>query len=107
MYVKAGTVVAIRAGNRRKDRKYYRYDIVCDRGYRKHNSEWTGRRNVTSMKEECPYTGRAVALASRNDRWAYETTHPTHNHSPSLDSFVQPAYRRRTDDEMAAIERYA
>ena len=60
--------VRTRACNRRADGNYYRYDLACDRGINTHPDTSTGRRQVSSRKEGCPWVGRAVAHKSNQDR---------------------------------------
>ena len=78
-------IVKTRVSNRRVDGNYYRYDLACNRGVNTHENRSTGRRIVSSCKEECPWIGCAVALKSNNDRWTYKTINSTHNHLPSQD----------------------
>ena len=99
-------VVRTRACNRRADGNYYRYDLACDRGINTHPDRSTGRRQVSSRKEGCPWVGRAVAHKSNQDRWTYETIKPTHNHPPSLDASVHPMHHRMTDEERDALNRH-
>ena len=71
-----------------------------------HENRSTGRRTVSSRKEECPWIGCAVALKSNNDRWTYKTINSTHNHLPSQDASVHPMHRRMTDEDRNAIRRH-
>ena len=99
-------VVKTRAGNRRENGRYYRYDLECDRGTKKHQNISTELRKVASRKEECTWRGRAVALKANNDRWTYKTLDSSHNHLPSLDPSVHPMHRRRTTKDLDSIQRH-
>ena len=99
-------IVKTRAGNRRENGRYYRYDLECDRGTKKHQNISTELRKVASRKEECTWRGRAVALKANNDRWTYKTLDSSHNHLPSLDPSVHPMHRRRTTKDLDSIQRH-
>ena len=99
-------VVKTRASARRANGNYYRYDLACDRGIKRHKINSTGRREASSRKEGCPWVARAVALKSNQDRWTYETINSTHNHPPSLDASIHPMHRRLTDEERGVLERH-
>ena len=62
------TVVKTHAPNRRANGNYYKYDLGCDRGVNTHEKRSTGRRQASSRKEGCPWTGVAVARKSNQDR---------------------------------------
>ena len=100
------TVVKTCASNRRANGNYYKYDLGCHRGGNTHEKRSTGRRQASSRKEGCPWTGVAVARKSNQDRWTYETINPTNSHPPFLNASVHSMHRRFTSEERGSLEGY-
>ena len=99
-------IVKARASNRRANGQYYKYDLVCDRGRQRHNPIGTGRRNVSTRKEGCPFVAQAAAKKNEGDRWFLSTINSAHNHPPSLDPSVHPMHRRLAEEERQAIQQH-
>ena len=98
-------IVKTRAGNRRENGRYYRYDLECDRGIKKHQNISTELRKVASRKKNA--LGEAGLLLSKQTMIVGRTRlDSSHNHLPSLDPSVHPMHRRRTTKDLDSIQRH-